>query len=172
MKFIFSFFIMLYFFSACSVRQKNVTYFSTGIENIKLFPANKIDSAKINIININAKKSLKKCGKQKNIVCIDDLGIMILNAEFPKGMSNFRNVLFEKFKLPKNVREGENRIRIILGINDNLEKIEILKYTDKNTKKAIEEVFKVKELNIWKSANMYGIPVKEQFEISIFIEHK
>jgi hypothetical protein len=97
---------------------------------------------------------------------------MILNAEFPKGMSNFRNVLFEKFKLPKNVREGENRIRIILGINDNLEKIEILKYTDKNTKKAIEEVFKVKELNIWKSANMYGIPVKEQFEISIFIEHK
>jgi hypothetical protein len=67
---------------------------------------------------------------------------MILNAEFPKGISNFRNVLFEKFKLPKNVREGENRIRIILGINDNLESIEILKYTDKNTKKAIEDVLK------------------------------
>jgi hypothetical protein len=80
--------------------------------------------------------------------------------------------LFEKFKLPKNVREGENRIRIILGINDNLESIEILKYTDKNTKKAIEDVFKVKELNIWKSAKMYNIPVKEQFEISIFIEKK
>ena len=172
MKFIFSFFIILYFLSACSVRQKYVSYFSTGIENMKTFPANKIDSAKINIINITAKKSLEKCAKQKDVECIDDTGIMILNAEFPKGISNFRNVLFEKFKLPKNVREGENRIRIILGINDNLESIEILKYTDKNTKKAIEDVFKVKELNIWKSAKMYNIPVKEQFEISIFIEKK
>ncbi|MDR3024523.1 hypothetical protein [Chryseobacterium sp.] len=167
-----SFFMMLYLLSSCSVRQKYTAYLSTGIENIKLFPANKIDSAKINIINITAKKSLEKCEKQKNVVCIDDLGTMILNAEFPKGISHFRNVLFEKFKLPKNVREGENRIRIILGINDNVEKIEILKYTDKNTKKAIEEVFKVKELNTWKSAKMYGIPVKEQFEISIFIENK
>jgi hypothetical protein len=154
------------------VKQKCAAHLSTGIENIKLFPANKKDSAKISMININAKRSLEKCEKQKDVVCIDDLGTMILNAEFPKGINNFRNVLFEKFKLPKNVREGENRIRIILGIDDNLENIEILKYTDRNTKKAIEEVFKVKELNTWKSAKMYGIPVKEQFEISIFLENK
>lgn len=172
MRFVFYFFIILYFLSACTVRQKYTAYLSTGIENIKLFPANKIDSAKISIIDINAKKSLEKCKKQENVVCIDDLGIMILNAEFPKGMSHFRTVLFEKFKFPKNVREGENRIRIILGINDNLENIEILKYTDGKTKKAIEEVFKVKELNTWKSAKMFGIPVKEQFEISLFIENK
>ncbi|EFK37940.1 Uncharacterised protein [Chryseobacterium gleum] len=172
MKFVFSFFLMLYFLSACTVKPKYMVYLSTGIENVKLFPANKIDSARINIININTKGSLEKCYREKNVVCINDLGAMILNAEFPKGISNFRNVLFEKFELPKNVREGENRIRIILGINDNLEKIEILKYTDKNTKKALEEVFKVKELNTWKSAKMYGIPVKEQFEISIFIENK
>lgn len=81
-------------------------------------------------------------------------------------------VLFKNFKLPKNALEGENRVRITVGTNGTIENIEILKYTDENTRKAIQEVFKIKELNTWKSARIYGIPVKEQFEISIFITHK
>lgn len=59
---------------------------------------------------------------------------------FPKGISNFRVILFKKFKLPKNAVEGENRLRITVGINNAIESVEILKYTDENTKKAIQDV--------------------------------
>ena len=89
-----------------------------------------------------------------------------------EGASKFREVLFNKFKLPKHVKEGENRIRVTIGKNNNLEKIEILKYTDINSKKAIEDVFKLKELNNWSSTKIYSIPAKRQFEISIFIVNK
>lgn len=97
---------------------------------------------------------------------------MFLDATFPKGIHNFRNVLFEKFKHPDGVREGENLIRVTIGNKNNLEKIEILKYTDEKTREAIEHVFRLKELNTWTSAKIYGVPVKEQFEISIFIEKR
>lgn len=81
-------------------------------------------------------------------------------------------LLFNNFKLPKNAKEGENRIRVTIGKNNNLEKTEILKYTDANAKKAVEEVFKMKELENWSSAKIYNIPIKTQFEISIFIVQK
>lgn len=47
----------------------------------------------------------------------------------------------------KNAREGESRVRVIIGTHDKIEKIEILKYTDEKTRKAIEDVFRLKELN-------------------------
>ncbi|MEC3875536.1 hypothetical protein [Chryseobacterium salviniae] len=50
--------------------------------------------------------------------------------------------------------------------------MEILKYTDENSKRAIEDVFNLKELSTWKFAEIYGIAVREQFELSIFIENK
>lgn len=152
----------------CSVKKH---YLST-IENIKIFPANKADSAKIDAYNDAAKRHMEECLKLKNVNCIDDSGNMYLHAQFPKGISNFSMVLFKNFKLPKNALEGENRIRITVGTNNTTENIEILKYTDENTRKAIEDVFRLKELNTWKSAKIYGIPVKEQFEISIFIKKR
>jgi len=81
-------------------------------------------------------------------------------------------ILFNNFKVPKSAQTGENRIRMTIGTKDNLESIEVLKYTDEYTKKAIENVFKLTKLNTWKSAKIYGIPAKQQFEISIFIEKK
>lgn len=72
----------------------------------------------------------------------------------------------------KNAATGENRILVTIGTENKLENIEILKYTDQETRKSIETAFKLKELNTWESANIYGIPVKEKFEISIFIENK
>ena len=80
--------------------------------------------------------------------------------------------LFNNFKLPKNAKEGENRIQVTIWKHNNLEKFEILKYTDVNTKKAVEEVFKIKELGYWSSAKIYNIPLKTQFEISIYIVKK
>lgn len=169
-------FVIILIFSvltSCTMRKKHLEYYlSSGIENRKIFPANKEDSAEINNINIASDKSLAECQKLKNTKCIDDRGNMYLDATFPKGIYNFKNVLFENFKLPKNAKEGENRIKIIIGALGNLERIELLKYTDENTKKAIEDVFKLKELNTWTSAKIYGISVNEQFEISIFIDKR
>lgn len=160
--------IIVILISCTSIKKKSSFYLSSGIENIILFPANKKDSLKINSFDLAGKRFSEKCKREK-LNCIDDSGIMTLNAEFPKGIYNFRIVLFERFKVPKNAKEGENRVRITIGTQNDLEKVEILRYTDENTKKAIENVFKLKELNTWKSAKIYGIPVKEQFEISIFI---
>lgn len=158
---------------SCTMRKMHLEYYLlSGIENVKIFPANKTDSARIKNINIVSDKSLKECQKLKDAVCIDDRGNMVLNAIFPKGIHNFRNVLFEKFKLPDDAKEGENLIRITIGNKNNVEKIEILKYADEKTKEAIENVFRLKELNVWTSAKIYGIPVKQQFEISIFIKQK
>lgn len=97
---------------------------------------------------------------------------MALYAEFPKGIHNFRIVLFNNLKIPKNATVGENRVLITIGTLNNLEKIEVLKYTDEDTKKSIEATFKLKELNTWRSASMYGIPIKQKFEISIFIQNE
>lgn len=89
---------------------------------------------------------------------------------FSKGIHNFRTVLYDNFKLPKDARVGENQIRVTIGIHDSIEKIEILKYTDRNSKIAIEKVFRLKELNKWISARIYDIPVKEEFIVSIITE--
>ncbi len=159
-------------YNSCStINKKDVFYLSSGIENIKIFPATEKDSAKIDSIDLEGKKLFAKCMKE-HLTCIDGFGIMTLYAEFPNGIYNFRIVLFNHFKAPKNGTAGENRVRVTIGTQNNLEKVEVLKYTYKNTKKAIEGVFKQKGLNTWKSAKIYGIPVKEQFEISIFIKEK
>ncbi|SIQ46158.1 hypothetical protein [Chryseobacterium indoltheticum] len=168
MKNTFLIFIVLFCFMNCSVKKH---YLST-LENIKIFPANKADSAKIDAYNDAGNRQAEECLKLKNVICIDDSSNMYLHAQFPKGVYNFRIILFNNFKLPKDALEGENRIRITVGTNNTIDNIEILKYTDENTRKAIEDVFRLKELNTWKSAKIYGIPVKEQFEISIFVTNK
>lgn len=155
------------FLVSCISNNHSITYFlSPGIENIKVFPA------KIREIDSSIEKSLEKCKQEKNKECIDDRDIMTIYAKFPKGISNFRMVLFNKFKLSKNATTGENRILITIGTENKLENIEILKYTDQETRKSIKTAFKLKELNTWESASIYGIPMKEKFEISIFIENK
>ena len=170
---IFLIILIFSFLISCTIKQKPVAYYlSSGIEDIKIFPANREDSAKINNINIASDKSLAECQKLKNVRCIDDRGNMFLDAMFPRGIYSFRNLLFEKFKLPDDAKEGENLIRVTIGNKNNLEKIEILKYTDEKTKKAIEDVFRLKELNVWTSAKIYRIPVNEQFEISVFVKKK
>lgn len=163
--------ILRLLFSCSADRKQQMIYLSSGIEKIKIFPATERDSVKIDSIDLAGKKFSEKC-RREYVNCIDDSGIMTLYAEFPNGIHNFRTVLFDHFKASQNTGAGENRIRVTIGTQDNLEKVEVLKYTDKDTKKATEDVFKLKELKTWKSAKIYGIPVKEQFEISIFIKAK
>ncbi|GAA4148788.1 hypothetical protein GCM10022217_00120 [Chryseobacterium ginsenosidimutans] len=94
------------------------------------------------------------------------------HAEFRGGTNAFRQFVYDNFKIPKNAKTGENLILVTIGKQNNLERIEVLKHTDEDTKNAIEDLFKLKSLNKWSSAELYRIPVKEQFEISIFIENE
>lgn len=170
MKKLFFFITLFSFLIGCNIKQKPLLHHLSTFENMETLPIGKEDSAKILKVKLSAEKSLEKCKKNYGTNCIDDIEILSREVQFLGGINKFRKILFEKFKVPKNAKEGENRVRITIGTQNDLEKVEILRYTDKNTKKAIENVFKLKELNTWKSAKIYGIPVKEQFEISIFIK--
>ncbi len=156
---------MLCVLANCTTNRKQTEfYLSAGLENMKLFASNKSDSAKIDAFYTNAEKCLEEGG----LYC--DACNKELWADFKNGIAQFRIELFKSIKLPKNARQGENRVRVIIGTSNSIEKIEVLKFTDINTKNAIEKAFKQHELNTWTSAKIYGIPVNQQFEISIFVK--
>ncbi|WP_379967226.1 hypothetical protein [Epilithonimonas sp. UC225_85] len=158
--------LLLFIFCSCTAKSVKLGYYISTLDNIKELPPTGKESKIIDSLNQKSNEFSEKC-KRENLSCfIDEVKTW---AEFKGGANNFREVLFNNFKLPKNALEGENRIRVTVGKNNNLEKIEILKYTDINTKAAVEEVFKLKELDHWASAKIYNIPVRTQFEISIFI---
>ncbi|WP_238586913.1 hypothetical protein [Chryseobacterium sp. Leaf405] len=95
---------------------------------------------------------------------------MINEANFKGSISTFRQLIYDKFKPSKNAKSGENLIRITIGKTNNLENAEIISYTDEESKSLIEDIFRSEELGKWTSANQFLIPVKQQFEISIFIK--
>lgn len=162
-------FILLFLICGCVAKPVRLSYYLSTLENIKDFPPTEREAKTIDSLNKKSKEFSEKC-RRENLNCtIDSSEIWV---EFKGGITKFRMILFNNFKLPQNAKEGENRVRVTIGKNNNLEKIEILQYTDVDTKQAIEDVFKLKELDNWASAKIYSIPVKTQFEISIFIVRK
>lgn len=156
----------------CSTVKTSNEYYISTLENIKTLPISKEDSAKILKTKLSVESSLENCRKRYGSACIDDIGILANEAEFKGGIAKFREILFEKFILSKAAKIGENRVRVFIGNKDNLEKIEIIKYTDQKTKEIIEKIFSSEELNKWRSKRIYSIPVRQQFEISIFVKGK
>ena len=161
--------LLLFLICSCFAKSARLSCYLSSLKNIKQFPSTEKEAKKIDSLNQKSKEFYEKCQREKLDCFVDEVKIY---AEFKGGINKFREVLFENFKLPKNAKEGENHIRVTIGKNDDLEKIDILKYTDINTKAAIEDVFKLKELNNWTSAKIYSIRAKTQFEISIFIVKK
>ncbi|SDM33830.1 hypothetical protein [Chryseobacterium taihuense] len=157
--------LILYVLANCTTNKKHAEfYLSPGLENMKLFASNKSDSIKIDAFYTNAEKCLEKGGSYCD-TCNKELW-----ADFKNGIAQFRIELFKNIKLPKNAKQGENRVRVIIGTANSIEKIEVLKFTDINSKNAIEKAFEQHELNTWTSSKIYGIPVNQQFEISIFVK--
>lgn len=161
--------LLLFLICSCVATPVKLSYYLSTLENIKELPPTKKESRIIDSLNMKSKEFSEKC-KREDLNCFE-CGFT-QSAEFKGGITKFRMTIFNNFKLPKNAEEGENRVQVTIGNNNNLEKIEILKYTNANTKKAVEKVFKLKELGYWSSAKIYNIPVKTQFEISIFIVRK
>lgn len=81
-------------------------------------------------------------------------------------------MIFEQFQVNQESKKGENKILVTIGKKNSIESIVFLKYTDEDSKRQIEQIFKSKELNQWRSATNHLFPVKTQFEISIFIEKR
>lgn len=161
--------LLIFFICSCASRSVKLSYYLSTLENIKEFPLTEKETKQVDSINQSLKEFSEKC-ERENLNCLIE-GYKN-GVEFKGGTNKFRELLFNNFKLPKNAKEGENCIRVTVGKNNNLENKEILKYTDFNTKNAIEEVFKLKKLDHWTSAKIYNIPVITQFEISIFIMRK
>lgn len=161
--------LFLFLICSCTAKSVRLKHYLSTLENIKRFPPNEKEAKVIDSLNQESKEFSEKCEREKLNCYIDGSEVY---AEFKGGVARFRMVLFNNFKLPKNAKEGENRIRVTIGEKNNLEKIELLEYTDVDTKFAIEEVFKLEDLDHWASAKNYNIPIKTQFEISIFIVKK
>jgi len=164
----FSLFILLCnFLSCCTIREKSKIHYLSTLENVK-FIVSKKDSIRIDSVKTSLKRTQEKFDKAKNDgwICFEPYD----KAEYIKGgVDAFRKSIFEKFKVSKNAKEGENLIRFTIGKKNNLEEVEILKYSDKKSKMQIENIFRLKEFDHWSSARIEHIPVKQQFEISIFI---
>ena len=158
--------IVIIIFSMGCTSQPNRQVYLSSLENIHNYPANTQDSLKIDSLQLISKRFEEKCEKEKRECFIHD---MVLDANFKGGAGKFRQALHKNFKLPPKAKKGENKISVIIGTNNKIEQIKILKFSDLATKKVIEEVFKSQELNNWKSARIYNIPVKQEFEISIFV---
>lgn len=165
--------ILLSFLTSCVTTRKPVTYHISTLENIRTFQPTKEESRIIDSLKSEAITSLEKCVKIHGAACIDDVELMGLHeANFKGGNAKFRERIFQNFKIPKNAKKGENRFRVTIGKQDTIENVDILSYTDDNTKKEIERIFKLIELNAWVSAKVYRFPIKEEFEMSIFIDDK
>jgi hypothetical protein len=156
MKKLFVLIPILTLFTSCSLIQKKNKHYLGTLENIKYVVSHE-DSLKIERSKIEINKGYFTCEMENH-------------GDFRGGASAFRQFIYDNFKAPKNAKAGENHILVTIGKQNNLEGIEVLKYTDEETKKTIEDLFKLKPLNNWTSANLYFIPVKQQFEISIFIK--
>lgn len=169
MKKLFLFIVVLCLLINCSVRKKNLVHYLSTLGNIKVLPATKEESVIIDSLELDKKKFLEKCQKNGGN-CIDDNPRQ--DAYFKNGITAFRKIIFEQFQVNSESKEGENKILVTIGKKDSIESIVFLKYTDENSKRQIEQIFKSKELNQWRSATNHRFPVNTQFEISIFIEKR
>ena len=161
--------LLLFLICSCTTRSVQLKYYLSTLENTKEFPLTEKETEKVDSIRQNLKEFYEKC-EREDLNCL--IEVYKTGANFKGGITKFRMTIFNNFKLPKNAQIGENRVRVTIGKDNNLEKIDIIKYTDAKTKKAVEGVFKMKEVGNWSSAKIYNVPVKTQFEISIFVVKK
>jgi len=169
MKKVFLFIVILSLLTNCNIRKKTLVHYISTLENIKVFPPTNEEAIIIEKLELKSKEFLEKCKRDGN-VCIDDDPIN--RAHFKTGVTGFRKIIFEQFQVNRESKGGENKILVTIGKKDSIESIVFLKYTDEDSKRQIEQIFKSKELNQWRSATNHRFPVKTHFEISIFIEKR
>ncbi|WFB66824.1 hypothetical protein [Chryseobacterium sp. WX] len=162
--------ILLSFLLGCGSRKVSLVHYISTLEHIKILPPTPEERKTIDSLKSVALATLEKC-QQENGNCIDDIERFgPTEAAFKGGINNFRKILFENFKVQTNAEKGENRLRVTVGKENTIEKIDFLSYTDDASRKEIERLFQSNELNNWYSAKIYRYPVKQEFEISISIE--
>lgn len=114
---------------------------------------------------------LEKCRKE-NKNCIDDSPFQEEYFVDKKGRGGFLQVIKAMLKIPPNAKVGENIILVTVGRNNSIDRIKFLKYTDIYAKRSIENLFKLPDLNQWKSATNYRFPIETQFKVKIYIKEK
>jgi len=130
--------IIISVFFSCSITHKH--YLGT-LENIKYVVSHE-DSLKIDRSKTDINKG-SYCFEMEN------------HAEFRGGTSAFRQSVYENFKVPKKAKSGENTILVTIGKQNNLEKVEILKYNDEEKKSLLKIFLKVKHYIIGDQQNCF-----------------
>lgn len=160
---------MFVFLLSCTVKRGKLVHSVSTLENIKVLPPTKEESVLINSLELDNKKFVEQCEKNGWNCIVDNPRH---EAFFKTGATGFRQIIFEQFKVNAETKEGENKILVTIGNKNSIESIILLKYTDKDSKTQIENIFQSREINKWSSAKIYGIPLKTQFQISIFIKEE
>ncbi|MCI3939326.1 hypothetical protein MQX03_19300 [Chryseobacterium aahli] len=170
MKRIFPFILICIFLMSCNaIQKKSLVHYLSTLENIKVLPPTKEESVIIDSLTLANKKFLEKCEKNGGNCIVDNPR---QDAHFKNDITAFRKIVFNQFKTNSRSKEGENKILVTIGKKDSIESVVFLKYTDEDSKRQIENIFKSKELNQWVSAQDHGFPMKTQFEISVFIQRQ
>lgn len=149
---------------SCSVMNKEKFVTLSTLDEQK-FLLTKEDSLIINEENIKLKKFSDSCEKNKLTCFIDPFQS---EAQFYGGAFKFREVFYKNLNIPKISKPSKNKIRIIIGKNDNIESIEVANFKDEAIKNEILRVLSLPEMNKWKSAKLNNRKNVE-FEIIFYL---
>ncbi|WHF52313.1 hypothetical protein QGN23_03305 [Chryseobacterium gotjawalense] len=164
MKYLSVFFLITIF--SCSPFLNKEKYVELSIlENKVLFT--KPDSISFVKENERVRKFSDSCRDNK-LNCYYD------NETFPAayrgGDNMFRTKFYDNLKIKKFTKPSNIKIKIIIGKQNNIRKVEISGFQNENIKNEIIRVLKLRELNRWHSANtLLGV---SDSEISFFLKIK
>ena len=108
--------------------------------------------------------------KKYNLSCLIDGGYE--ETAFPAGINNFRNIIFNNFKLPTNSKNSINKIQLIIDKKNKIRSVRIENTKEEKIKNEISRVLNLNEINRWKSGG-YGSEKYEYFiEFNLVITNK
>ena len=148
---------------SCSVINKEKYVTLSTFEEQKFLLTNE-DSLLIDIENLKLKKFSDSCEKYKLncFFCATDI-----YPQYEGGIPKFRKNIYQNLIIPRNSKPFIYKIKMVIGKNDNIKKVEVTNYKDEFIKNEILRVLTLPDLNKWKSAQTQA--GKAEYEIIFYL---
>ena len=152
---------------SCSVMNKEKYVTLSTFEEQKFLLTNE-DSLLIDRENLKLKKFSDSCEKYKLncFFCATDI-----YPQYEGGIPKFRKDIYQNLIIPRNSKPFIYKIKMVIGKNDSIKKVEIFNYKDEKVKKEILRVLSLPEIKKWKSAQSY-IGIKVDYEMIFYLNVK
>lgn len=160
--------LIIYFFSiSCSTNSKKNQKFHLTTLNDYGLKLSKNDSIQINQYKIKNKKLSDSCNRYK-LDCLLHGGHQ--DANFKGGINNFRQIIYDNFKIPLNTPKSKNRIYVLIGRNDKIKSYNIEAIKDQRVKNELIRILNLDEINNWKSGSYNQYKLEYFVELDLIIE--